>query len=301
MRIDPRQLTVLLAVSRAGSLSAAAREIGLSQPGVSAAIAQLERSMGARLLDRGRHGAGPTEAGKLLIRRAEAIEALIGQARREVELQLDGVTGPARIAGTPGALMSLVPAALRQMRLSIPRFEIEIREARDWELIGLLRDRKADLTISTIGIEAPPDDIQEHLILQDAFELVLARDHALISNVMSLEEIRSLPWVLPAAKGSFRRQIDALFMTNAVALPQDVILCDSLATTKQIIRLGEYVTLLPRRVVAPELEGGDLRTITLSQSLVPLKLGVRHLQIGGLSILAQAFLKALLPDNEHIG
>lgn len=293
MRIDPRQLSVLLAVARAGSLTAAGQALSLSQPGISAAIAQLERSMGTRLLDRGRHGAVPTEAGKLLIRRAEAIEELIAKGQREVDLQIAGVVGPLVVAGTPGALMSIIPAALARLRAVHPNFELQVREANDGDLIGLLRDRKADLTLSTIGIEVPPDDIVERAISQDPFELVVAHNHPLKADVVSLEELNRLPWVLPAASGAFRRQILALFLTNAVTLPQNVVLCDSLASTKEIICQTDYMTILPHRVVAPEIDTGALRTIALRQWLVTRTLGVRYLREALLAPIAQAFLDVM--------
>jgi LysR family transcriptional regulator, regulator of abg operon len=93
MTFDPRHVEILLAVTRAGSFSQAARELNLSQPSISAAIAQLERAAGVRLLDRGRHGAAPTRAGALLVHRAHALEHVLQQAQRDLELQARGVAG----------------------------------------------------------------------------------------------------------------------------------------------------------------------------------------------------------------
>jgi molybdate transport repressor ModE-like protein len=293
VQLDPRQLAIFLAVVRAGSLTAAARNIGLSQPGISASIAQLERSLGSRLLNRGRHGAQPTEAGKLLVRRSEAIEELLAQARKEVELQERGLAGPLTLAGTPGALMSIVPVGLRELRERVPRFELQIIEANDSDLVDLLRDRKADLTISTVEMESAPADVAEFRLLQDAFEFVLAKDNPFQSKLASLDEVRVLPWVLPAARGAFRRHVHALFLTNSVPLPDNAVLCDSLGTTKEIIRQTNYVTILPSSVAAPEVESGTLRTIALRERLVTRSLGVRRLKDATPTALATAFLDCL--------
>lgn len=293
MQLDARQLEILLAVSRTGSLTAAARLLNLSQPGVSAAIAHLERSAGAKLLDRGRHGAAATRTGAVLIRWAEALEHVLAQAQKELDLQEHGVAGMLTIAGTPGALMSLVPGALQEMRKHYPGFELRVREAQDGELIELLRSMRADLTISTVGIETVAPDIEEVTITHDAFELVVAHNHPLRAQVVSLKDLRDYAWVLPAASGAFRRHIDALFLGAEVRMPDDVVLCDSLSTTKEIVRRAHYMTILPATVVASEVKGGALRTIQIRQRLVTRALGVRYLRTPAVTPIAHAFVNAL--------
>jgi LysR family transcriptional regulator of abg operon len=81
LRLDPRHLRILLTVVRLGSFSAAARSLNMSQPAVSMLIAQLERAVGAQLVERGRQGAIPTQAGRILTRRAEMIETVLDLAR----------------------------------------------------------------------------------------------------------------------------------------------------------------------------------------------------------------------------
>ena len=73
--IDPRRIAQLAAAVRCGSLTAAAAELGLTQPALSKSIRELERALGVRVLERGRFGVAPTEAGDALVARHRAIEA----------------------------------------------------------------------------------------------------------------------------------------------------------------------------------------------------------------------------------
>lgn len=293
MKLDPRQLEILLAIARSGSLTGAAQLLNMSQPGVSAAIAQLERTVRVRLFERGRHGARPTERGRLLIRRAEAIEQMIDQARKEVELAAAGVSGPIVVAGTPGALLSIVPKAVEELRQLHGRFELHVVEVtQESRLIDMLRDRSADLTVSTVGLENPPEGIVEISVARDPLEVVVGQDHPLDRRSVSLHELAGLPWVLPAAIGAFRRHIDALFLAESVRQPDDVILCDSLGTTKAIIERGRYVTILPRSVVAAEMRTGSLRTIPLTQQRLKREIGIRHLAKDYLPPVVEAFIQA---------
>ena len=76
-RFRLRDLHVFSAVAHAGSMGKAAAELGVTQPAVSKAIADLEAAVGRPLLDRGRHGVAPTPYGEAVLRRgAEAFAAL---------------------------------------------------------------------------------------------------------------------------------------------------------------------------------------------------------------------------------
>src|ERR1700712_1582055 len=103
--IDPRLLRTYLAVCREGSISRAARDLNISQPSVSVAISQLEHTLGVSLFSRSRLGITLTSVGLALSRRAEAMEALLNDAVDEVALVSQGIQGPLRIGGTPGALV----------------------------------------------------------------------------------------------------------------------------------------------------------------------------------------------------
>jgi DNA-binding transcriptional LysR family regulator len=82
MELDARHLRVLLEVARAGSISAAARRLGVSQPALTTQLGRIERSLGCAVFHRGRDGVAPTPVGaEVLARAAEAVTA-IGTVRR---------------------------------------------------------------------------------------------------------------------------------------------------------------------------------------------------------------------------
>jgi DNA-binding transcriptional LysR family regulator len=110
---------------------------------------------------------------------------------------------------------------------------------------------------------------------------------------MRLSEARDLRWVLPAAAGAFRRQLDALFLAAEVPLPLDVVRCDSLLTTKAIVSGGTHVTILPDDVVAAECASGTLRAIPLVDAPVNRTIGVRRLAGAPQSAAADAIVAAM--------
>lgn len=290
--IDPRVLRTFLAVGRQGSLSGAARVLNVSQPSISVAIAQLERGLGGVLFERGRQGIVLTPPGEALMRRAEMMEALLRDAEEAVALARVGVRGPLRIGGTPGALVSLVPAAIARMEQP-DHMALHVIERSDAQLTDLLRRGEIEAAVVTTGIESPPDDIEEHSIARDPFALIVGPAHADLGPSVALSDLASMGWVLPQAAGAFHRQIEALFLGAEIAIPSDVIRCDSLLTSKAIVQQGPRVTLLPEGVVAAELAMGVLRALPIVGMEITRTIGIRTLRGRQLSALGLQFVKAV--------
>uniref|UniRef100_UPI0035C965A0 LysR family transcriptional regulator n=1 Tax=uncultured Sphingomonas sp. TaxID=158754 RepID=UPI0035C965A0 len=296
--IDPRVLRTYLAICREGSISAAARQLNISQPSVSVAIAQLEQKLGGALFERGRQGIVLTPAGRALMRRAEMMEVLLVDAEEAVALARRGARGPLRIGGTPGALVSLVPAAVARMEQS-DHMALHVIERPDGELTELLRRGEIEVAIVTTGIEQPPVDIAERSIARDPFALIVGRAHDALAAGISLRDMAEMRWVLPHAAGAFHRQIDALFLAAQTALPVDVIRCDSLLTSKAIVQRGTRVTVLPRGVVAAELSMGVLRAIPIGGAEITRSIGIRTLSNRKLSELGAQFVDAVITSHQH--
>ena len=293
MRLDPRQLRILRTVVRLGSFSGAARALNMSQPAVSMLIAQLERAVGAQLVERGRQGAVPTQAGRILTRRAEMIETVLELAQREIELGMVEVEGPLIVGGTPGALISLIPGAVSLLEEQGVRYQLRIVEASDAELIAMLRELRIDLAVGTAGVGVVPDDVVERAILTDSFVLVLRKENGFVGETATLAEVGALEWVLPDVGGAFQRQIEAMFLSAGVQVPQRAIRCDSLATMKEIIRRSDHVSILPYRVVAAEVASGQLRQVTLRGGPPPRLVGVRMLRDRAQMPLADRLVRAM--------
>lgn len=300
--IDPRALRTFLAVCRANSISGGARLLNISQPSVSNAIAQLEQSVGVALFERSRTGISLTPEGEVLLRRAEAMEGLLNGAVEELRLTRQGVAGPLRVGGTPGALVSLLPAAVRTLEAQLGEaqagsFALHAVERADSDLATLLRQGEIELAFVTTGIETPPDDLEEMTFSQDPFALIVGRANEHLPSEISLRDVMTMRFVLPEAVGAFRRQIDALFMAADVPVPQDCIRCDSLLTTKAIVRGSSRATILPMQVAAAELSIGVLRAITIKEAVFPRSIGVRRVKGARLSRLAEQLLDILIHSS----
>lgn len=292
-RIDPRAAAVFWRVCETGSISAAARALNLSQPSVSNTVALLEQRLGVTLFTRSRNGIVLTREGEALRDRAEAMVNLLENAAIEVDHAARAIAGPLKLGGTPGALVSLLPRVVNRLEALVGPFALSVVERPDAELAELLRTGALDLAVMTTEIVECPPDLVEVTLVRDPFALIVGQVHHDLPERISLRDVAALPWVLPAARGAFRRQVDALFLNAGVPVPQNVIRCDSLLTTKAIIRESDRITVLPRTVPATDLDFGTLRAITIAEAVFARSIGVRYLADRKLPVMARAMLDIL--------
>lgn len=288
--VDPRAVQLFLSICREGTISGAARAENLSQPAVSIAMAQLERRLGAKLFERHRSGIRLLPAGHALQERGKVIESVLEAAEREAQLINAGVAGPLVIAGTPGALATIVPRVVATLRRDFPRFELQVLERSDSAILDLLTSHGVDLAVVTVGMEKRPDRFEERAIGSDPFALIVGRENDHLPDEVSLHDLADAAWVLPEIMGTFRRQIDALFVSAEFPLPDNVIRCDSLLTTKEIVRSTNYVTVLPREVAMAEVSIGALRSVRIREARVERKVGLLWLRERTPAHLARAFI-----------
>src|SRR5687768_7014958 len=106
MRLN--QIRDFIAVVEMGSLRAAARKIGVSQPAITKSIQQLERELHAQLLQRNARGAAPTQAGTAFLSRARVIQSELRKAADDLEGLRGGVEGTVAFGIAPAASMLVV-------------------------------------------------------------------------------------------------------------------------------------------------------------------------------------------------
>src|SRR5438105_10809580 len=131
--VELRHLAALEAVGRTGSFGRAARELGYTQSAVSQQIAQLERVVGQKLVERpgGPKRVSLTEAGRLLLRHADAIVAQLDAAQADMAALAQGEAGPLRVGILQSVGARILPALLLRFREEWPRVEVQVHEEAD--------------------------------------------------------------------------------------------------------------------------------------------------------------------------
>src|ERR671931_1815293 len=198
--LDPRRLLTFRAVARAGSFSAAARELALTQPAVSQQVAALERELGARLLHRGPGGLTLTGAGELALEHAEALADRIALADTQLaELGDDGAA--VRVGAFPSALATLVPAAIERL---VPRRVAAIEGTME-ELPARVADGSLHLALCFQDAAAARREhagLRRHDLFVEPFVAIVGAGHRLAARkTIRLRELEHEPWTAPSMDG----------------------------------------------------------------------------------------------------
>src|SRR4051812_6383323 len=173
--VELRHLAALEAIARSRSFGAAARELGYTQSAVSQQIAQLEKLVGQRLVERpgGPRPVDLTEAGRLLLRHADAIVARLDAAQADMAALAEGAAGALRVGIYQSVGARILPALLRAFHEQFPRIEVRVREETDAaDLLRLLEHGELDLTFADLPLPEGPFASQE--ILVDPYVLLVS-------------------------------------------------------------------------------------------------------------------------------
>jgi len=292
MDINPQQLRYLLAISRAGSFVKAAETLNISQPALSISISRLEDVVGAKLLERGRHGAQLTNAGRHLIRHAQSVEMVLQTAREEMQLFDHGVTGPFTVGGTPLGTASIIPDVIAQLCREYPQVNIRVIEGVDEELIARLLRHELDVAISNLGLTTNPSEIEAIPLFKARAVAVVRPGHEYAQrSMLTLEDLVTQVCVLPPKGGAFRLQIEALFTTHGLPFPTNVIEAAPFGVLKEVVRRSSGVTILSDQIVRSELLSGALIAIPLNAQIAERTFGLQMLKGRELGALAHRFVE----------
>jgi DNA-binding transcriptional LysR family regulator len=244
--VDPRRLMIFRAVVRAGALGAAARELGWTQPAVSQHLRQLERETGCTLLLRGPRGVTPTEAGTLLVARADAIAAQLAMAEEELAGVAALRRGRVRLAAFPSASATLVPRALARLRQGSPGIDVALTEAEPPEALALLADGQVDLALVFGYREAPVPTTTELSWVplgREPVRLVLPVGRNEGRGSVGLDQLSDEPWIA----GCDRCRAHLVHLCEQTGfVPNIRHVTDDYVVVQNLVAAGLGVALLPR-------------------------------------------------------
>ncbi|AJF66851.1 LysR family transcriptional regulator [Streptomyces sp. R-07] len=196
--IEARHLRVLRAVAATGSFSAAARELGCTQPAVSQQMKALEASAGTPLLIRTGREMRLTQAGEVLVRHASGILAGLTAAEEEVAAIAGLRAGRVRLVSFPSGSSTLVPTALAALRAAHPGTRVSLVEAEPPRSIEMLREGDCDIALAfRYGAgQAEWDDLVVRPLLADRLVGLVPEGHRLAgAGSVGIAELADESWI----------------------------------------------------------------------------------------------------------
>jgi DNA-binding transcriptional LysR family regulator len=241
--MDVRRLTMLLELSRLGSMHEVADALGTNTSSVSQGIAALARDVGTPLLEPDGRRVRLTPAGRRLADHAVTILAAVDAAR----LDLDPTAEPAgvvRVAGFASAIRrSLVPA-IDDLRATHPRIEVRIHEYEPLESLDLLARDDIDLAL-VYDYDLAPAEWRDDHVVSPLWDLEWGVGVPTLDRHLTLADLADRDWIVNSRHTADEDALRTL-TSRAGFVPHVVHRIDSLELVDDLVVAGRGVALLPR-------------------------------------------------------
>jgi LysR family transcriptional regulator, hydrogen peroxide-inducible genes activator len=251
-----RQLQYVVAVAEQKSFRRAAELCHVSQPTLSAQVAELEGALGVRLFERDRRRVLLTPIAEELVGRARKVLLEAAELSAAATRGRDPLSGTLRLGVIPTIAPYLLPDLAAPLRTRFPRATLIWIEDKTKKLVAELEAGNLDGAV--LALEAEIGDLEHELIGKDSFVLAAPLEHPLAKERarLRLEALSGEKMLLLDDGHCFREQ--ALSVCTQASAQELEFRATSLSTLTQMVLSGSGLTLLPSIAVAAENRLGML-------------------------------------------
>ncbi|VVE24970.1 LysR family transcriptional regulator [Pandoraea soli] len=263
-RLNLDQLHTFSEVLDAGSFSAAAARLDLSQPAVSLQVRQLEQRLNVRLVERVGKRLKPTSAGLALLDHARRIDAVVEDAMHALSSHASGEVGEVAIGTGATACIHLLPPILRAMRKRYPMLDIRVSTGNTDEVVAAVSENRLDIGLVTL----PTAGRSLHItpVLRDAFVAIAPAGDSHWATEVTPQMLSAAPMVAFEPGSSTRLLIDEWFLQAGLRV-RPVMALGSIEAIKEMVAAGLGYSIVPRLSVNAAHYRRGLRVSTLTPGL----------------------------------
>lgn len=253
------QLRTFSALVTAGTFSAAARRLNLTQPAVSRQIRELEKRFSVRLVERAGRRVRPTRAGEQLLEQMQRIEAAVSDAMAiMVPYQSDAV-GRVVIGTGATACIYLLPAILHGLRRRFPALQILVHTGNTPDIVRLVEDNVIDVGLVTGPVHGR--SLSTTGWGDDEQVAVFPKSGLTVPKNVTAAALSEMPLVLYEPGGNTRRMVDDWFRRAGVDA-RPVMELGSVEAIKELIAAGLGCGVLPRMALAKDSRRFIVRSLS---------------------------------------
>jgi DNA-binding transcriptional LysR family regulator len=290
-RMKLHDLHVLMAVVHAGSMNKAATLLNTTQPAISKSIAELERMVGVRLLDRHRQGIEPTEYGRALLSGGATVFDELRQAVKNIEFLADPATGEVRIGSNPLLAASFTSAVVDRLSQRYPRMRFQLVTGYVDALYRQLSERNVDLLIALKLGPIADERLDFELLFDDACVVVAGTQSPWARRrSIQLAELVSEAWVLSPPGSGISSIAMKAFAASGLDYPRLTIVTDSLPARMSLLATGRYLTIFPASAVRLPAQRPDLKVLPVEVPMAPVPNGIVTMKNRTLNPVGRLFI-----------
>ncbi|AOB31471.1 hypothetical protein AKI39_13420 [Bordetella sp. H567] len=263
-RLRVRHLRLLEIVAQHGSLGAAARELGISQPAVTLLLRELEQVFEAILVERDARGARLTPQGRSAVERLAIAMSILGQAMEAA--QAPGTIPTLRVGCVQIAGFTALPGALSRLLADGTLAYTRIQEGESQGLLQALGAGELDCAVAwldeSIAAAVDLDRYSIEPLWSGRMGVFAAASHPLTRRrQVSVQQLAQWPWVVPNPGSRTHAAFQRLFLNGGMAAPRPRLVCSSVHSGAHIVANGAFLGIAPDSLVARYRDALSLRML----------------------------------------
>ncbi len=267
-----QHLRYFLAVARTGGFTPAARQMNVTQPTVSSAVSELEKSMGVQLFNRDNRHVALTTEGRLLLSYAVQVEDLLEEASERLQRTDLEPGGGFQFGAVDAAVIYLLPEILKEYMRRYPGVALKTQVAPSRYLIDDLLMQRSEFALVHLPYTHPKIDAVP--IYRDDMPLVVGPAHRFAQDEpVALAEVVEEPLILFHADSISRKVVDEKLAEAGLA-PGAVMELRSPEAMRKLVESGVGISFLPRLTIRESLASGALKTVDVRGVAFEREIGV---------------------------
>jgi LysR family pca operon transcriptional activator len=271
-RLKLRQIEIVLAVAEQGSFLAASHKLSITQPAVSKAVQDVEDILGHPLFDRMARGVMINPFGRAVVERGMAMMSLVERLADDMVQIEQGQAGTLIIGALPTAASSVLPSTLGRLKVTNPELNIRIVQGRTAELMPELESGRLDLIVGRLYELETAHDVQRETIYHEPISMLARAGHPLLNGPPpDAAAIAAFGLVLPSLEQRLGQEVDGVIASSGLSMPSSLLRSTSLSFIRELVLTSDFVTVLPRLMLAGDLGRGTagIVPVTLSSGRRP--------------------------------
>jgi len=272
-------------------MNKAAALLNTTQSAVSRSIAELERTIGVRLLDRSPQGVEPTNYGRTLLSGGAAVFDDLRQSLKSIEFLADPTAGEVRIGCNPFLAASFVSAVVDRLSRRHPRIVFHLVTAYVETLHRELRARNVDLLITRRSGPIADDGLDYESLFDDSYFVAAGTKSPWARRrTIDLAELVNELWVLPPPQSVIGTVATEAFRKGGLEYPRTTVFALPAEVRISLLATGRFLSIFPASVLKFPVTRADLKILPVKQAFSRVSVGIVTLKNRALSPVAQLFI-----------
>lgn len=301
MSFSLRQIRYFVAIAELGSLSAAAKELSISQSSVAVGIQDLEEELACQLFERHARGMELTVKGHQFLRHAQKILSDVADARHSLEETPEIKGGRLHLGVTSLVAGYVIAELLARFRRAYPGIDVALVEDSRYDLEHLLVSGELDVAVVILPADRRSQALEATIIQTSPFRLWLPLSHSLTrQRQVSVADLVDIPQILLAAD-EISETDEARWRLMGIR-PPILLRTRSVEAVRSLIATGAGVAILPDLAFRPwSLEGDKVEARPLVEIIPPALVGVVWRRGSATSPAVRSFLSILHAQKQPSG